>query len=74
MNVKQFLKDLLGNRVLDVYLKYLGVKTLTTASLVPFGLIYGKDFVEKQLSAQTGGDLLSVIPFIDHPLIGSYLK
>ena len=74
MNVKEFLKNILGNRVLDIYLKYLGIKTLTTASLVPFGLILGKDLAEK-LIVQTGGDILSVkIPFIDHPLIGNYLK
>ena len=74
VNVKGFLQGILGNRVLDIYLKYLGIKTLTTASLVPFGLILGKDMAEKLL-VQTGGGMLSVkIPFIDHPLIGGYLK
>ena len=74
VNVKQFFKNIFGNRVLDIYLKYLGIKTLTTASLVPFGLLLGKDIAEK-IVAQKGGDMLSVkIPFIDHPLIGNYLK
>ena len=74
VNVKKFLKDILGNRVFDVYLKYLGIKTLTTASLVPFGLIYGKQFAEKMMN-QSGGSLIpSSMPFVDHPLIGNYLK
>ena len=75
MNVKEFLKNILGNRVLDIYLKYLGYKnTYYSIISTKLGLILGKDLAEK-LIVQTGGDILSVkIPFIDHPLIGNYLK
>ena len=70
----KFASDLVGNRVLDVYLKYAGVKTLTTATLVPIALIVGKDAFEKVLkeSKQTGG--FKKLPVLDDPLVGNYLK
>ena len=73
-NVNNFLKQVLGNRVFDIYLKYLGIKTLTTASLVPFGLLLGKDYIESMVSQRGGAILSTKIPFVDHPLVGSYLK
>ena len=74
VNVNKFLRQILGNRIFDVYLKYLGIKTLTTASLVPFGLLLGKDYIEGMLSQKGGAILSTRIPFVDHPLVGSYLK
>ena len=73
-NVNNFLKQVLGNRVFDIYLKYLGVKTLTTASLVPFGLLLGKDYIESMVSQKGGAILSTKIPLVDHPFVGSYLK
>ena len=70
--IKKFATDLVGNRVFDVYLKYMGIKTLTSATLVPVALLVGKDALEKFMvvDSQTGGDL----PVLDDPLIGNYLK
>ena len=41
--LKKFVNMLVGNRVFDVYLKYMGIKTITTATLVPVALLAGKD-------------------------------
>ena len=35
----RWVKKILGNRVFDLYIKYLGVKTLTTFTLVPLDFI-----------------------------------
>jgi hypothetical protein len=71
--LRQFAESLVGNRVLDVYLKYIGIKTLTSTTLVPVALIAGKDAMEKFLKSrkQRGG---SKLPVLDDPLIGNYLK
>lgn len=76
VEVKAFLKKVVDNRVLDVYLKYLGVKTLTTLTLVPFALILGKDMFEKYVmtKGQDGGHIPEDIPIVDHPLVGTVLK
>lgn len=76
-NLGKHVKRVWGNRVLDLFLKYLGVKTLTTVTLVPFALILGKDMLEKVLKGdkQVGGHILSKkIPVVDDPLLGNYLK
>jgi hypothetical protein len=74
-NVNSWVKKILGNRIFDLYLKYLGVKTLTTASLVPFGLILSAKWVENMIkNKQTGGIISKKLPLVDHPLIGNYLK
>ena len=75
VNVTSFLRNILGNRVLDLYLKYAGIKTLTTSTLVPFALILGKEYVERLMNSQTGGSVLSKkLPIFDHELVGNYLK
>lgn len=76
MNVKKFSKQILGNRVLDLYLKYTGLKSLNSATLVPFAFILGKEYLEKILTEQTGGGspLPTNIPLLDHPIAGLYLK
>ena len=53
----KFGSDLVGHRVFDLYLKYMGIKTLTTATLVPVALLLGKDAMEDFLTdvEQTGG-------------------
>ena len=68
-----FGRSLVGNRVFDVYLKYMGIKTLTTATLVPVALIAGKQAMEDFLAEakQTGG---ANLPVLDDPLVGNYLK
>ena len=75
-SLNKFLKKTYGNRVLDLFFKYQGIKTLTSTSLVPFALIYGKDMLEEVLTSdeQVGGFLKDDLPFIDDPLIGNYLK
>ena len=70
--IRKFGTYLVGNRVFDLYLKYMGIKVLTSATLVPFVLLVGKDALEKFIitDSQTGGEL----PVLDDPLIGNYLK
>ena len=72
----KFGSDLVGHRVFDLYLKYMGIKTLTTATLVPVALLLGKDAMEDFLTdvEQTGGAVLEDLPVLDDPLVGNYLK
>jgi hypothetical protein len=74
--MNKHVKRVWGNRVLDLFLKYNGIKTLTSATLVPFALIKGKDMLEDVLKGkQQGGALIPKnIPMLDDPLIGNYLK
>ena len=81
MDINDMVSKIISNRVLDVYLKYLGLTMLNSATLVPFALILGKDYFEKYLMSrmskeQSGGGepLPRVIPMIDHPYIGTFLK
>lgn len=74
-----FASELVGNRVLDIYLKYKGITTLTSATLVPIALLLGqqqfKQFIKSQKKGnrlQEGGEFK--IPVIDAPGISSYLK
>lgn len=69
--LRNFAELLIGNRVLDLFLKYNGIKLLTSATLVPFALILGKKEFEKTLQIQKGGVKL---PVIDDPLLGNVLK
>ena len=53
----------------------MGIKTLTTATLVPIGLILSKDYVESLLAKeQTGGFVDGELPILDNKLVGTYLK
>jgi hypothetical protein len=53
----------------------MGIKTLTTATLVPIGLILSKDYVETLLmKEQTGGFVDGELPIFDNKLVGTYLK
>ena len=83
-NVEQFLEKVVDNRVLDLYLKYLGITLLTPATLVPIALIMGKNVFEqvvKDIKAndkeiQKGGKgFLEVdIPILDDEIVGTGLK
>lgn len=83
-NVEQFLEKVVDNRVLDLYLKYLGITLLTPATLVPIALIMGKNVFEqvvKDIKAndkeiQKGGKgFLEVdIPILDDEVVGTGLK
>lgn len=74
-NVRKFLKKVLGNRMLDLYLKYIGITTLSTATLVPLGLILSKDYVDKLINnKKIGGFIPEKLPVIDNPIVGNYLK
>ena len=74
--LKNFASSLVGSRVLDLYLKYKGIKMLTTATLVPVALILGKDMFEEVVmsESQTGGKIPDNLPALDDPLVGTYLK
>lgn len=71
-----FINDLVDNRVFDVYLKYLGITTLNSATLVPIALILGNDvfkqYVKSMKNGQIGGNFR--LPVIDRNDIGTYLK
>lgn len=75
-NMKKFFVSLSDNRMLDLYLKYMGIKMLTTATLVPFGLIMGKQYMREFLDTakQSGGASLDNLPIVDDALFGNYLK
>ena len=46
-NVKKISNKIVNNRILDLYLKYMGVKLLTTSTMVPLALILSKDIFKK---------------------------
>ena len=74
-NVTQFLKKILGNRVFDLYLKYLGIASLTTSTLVPFGLVLSAEYADKIIKKKSLGKFdKSRIPILDNSMIGNYLK
>ena len=58
----------------------MGIKALTTSTLVPLSLIMGKDLFEQSVNyivkeEQSGGNYLEdKIPLLDDDLIGNYLK
>jgi len=79
-NIQRFLKKVGNNRVLDLYLKYLGITMLTTNTLVPLALILGaktfhnvvNDMISKD---KKGGAILdNKLPILDDAAIGTYLK
>ena len=74
--LNNIVKKIIGNRSLDLYLKYIGLKTLSAATLVPFALVMGRDYFEEVMNgSQSGGGILSThFPGIDDPLLGTYLK
>ena len=71
-NANLFLRKVVNNRILDLYLKYLGITLLTPATLVPIALFMGQRTFTKVLSdiksndslLQTGGS-----GFLDKPNI-----
>jgi hypothetical protein len=83
-NLKSFVKQMSDNRVLDIYLKYLGITLLTPATLVPIALIMGKETFQQVVNdmkkndkiVQDGGEgFLDIrIPIIDSNLVGNGLK
>jgi len=78
-NLKKNVRKILGNRVLDIYLKYMGIKMLTSATLIPFALLFGreafKNYIFDDSKEQIGGTRIpDNLPFIDDELLGSYLK
>ena len=73
--VTDFAKKILGNRILDLYLKYNALKILNTATIVPMAFILGREHLQKVLNQSGGGDPIpSDIPILDHSLVGTYLK
>jgi hypothetical protein len=82
--VEGFLQKVVDNRILDVYLKYLGITILSPATLVPIALIMGKQTFEEvvknirkndSLIQQGGEGFLDVrVPVVDDKIIGTGLK
>jgi len=76
-NLNDFVRRVTSNRVLELYLKYLGLTTLNSATLVPFALLLGRDYFQNYLlkkSQRGGGELIPrKIPFVDNPAIGTFL-
>jgi hypothetical protein len=76
-NLTDFVKKVTSSRVLELYLKYLGLTTLNSVTLVPFALLLGRDYFQKYLlnkSQRGGGELVPrKIPFVDNPAIGTFL-
>ena len=71
----QFISKFINNRVLDLYLKYLGITMLTPTTLVPIALIYGqKTFMEAVNHMKSQEQVGGTIPVIDNALVGNYLK
>ncbi len=74
-SLNKYVKRIYGNRILDLFLKYQGIKTLTSATMVPFALLLGRDVLEKVFKKeQVGGFIPSKLPIVDDPLFGNYLK
>ena len=83
-NIESFLEKVIDNRVLDVYLKYLGITLLTPATLVQIALIMGKNVFEKvvddiklndrQIQLGGRGFLDIEIPILDDNIVGTGLK
>jgi hypothetical protein len=79
-----FVRKVADNRVLDLYLKYLGLTLLTPATLVPIALIMGRQTFKQVVSdmkandqmIQSGGKgFLDIgIPIIDDNIVGNGLK
>jgi len=83
-DVNAFVQRIADNRVLDLYLKYLGLTLLTPATLVPIALIMGRqtfmqvvsDMKANAKAVQSGGKgFLNIdIPIIDDNIVGNGLK
>ena len=79
--IGRYIRETYKNRVLDLYLKALGITTLNTAVMVPFAILLGRDafrfvITDEAKGRQMGGKILipKKIPVIDDPLLGNYLK
>jgi len=81
---QNFLQNLVGSRLLDLYLKGTGVTGVDSVTMVPLAILFGREAFKtflmdgqkkqkKQL--QMGGGLLErlKIPLLDDPYIGAYL-
>ena len=67
-SLNKHVKRVWGNRVFDLFSKYLGLKTLTSATLVPIALILGKDQLENFFMEEQMADLYQKICLLDDPL------
>jgi hypothetical protein len=76
-SLNEFVRRITSNRVLELYLKYLGLTTLNSVTLVPFALLLGRDYFQQYLmkkSQRGGGELIPrKIPFVDNAAIGTFL-
>jgi hypothetical protein len=50
VNANRFLRKTINNRILDIYLKYLGITLLTPATLVPIALFMGQRTFSKVMT------------------------
>ena len=83
-NLRKSVSKIIDNRPLDLYLKFLGIKMLNSATLVPFALLFGReafkyyiedDIKENKTISQFGGTKIPKnLPILDDELLGTYLK
>ena len=83
-DLKKKVDTILDNRIFDIYLKYLAITSLNSATLVPIALLFGtkafkyyiSDDIEhnKSINQYGGVKIPKNIPFLDDELLGTYLK
>jgi hypothetical protein len=71
----RFVHTLLGNRIMNLFLKWQGITTLNTNTMVPLFLLFGREMVQNMIeNNQIGSGFLDFkIPFVDDPMLGAYL-
>jgi hypothetical protein len=76
VSVRDFVTKIANNRVLDLYLKFMGITTLTTTTLVPIALLMGDEVFTKTVNKMTteGEVEKGKIPILDDTLAAQYLK
>lgn len=77
-DMKAFAEKLVGSRLLNLYLKYVGITALTPSTLVPMSLLLGVSAFRKSLNEMIdldgkGGFLPTRLPIIDETVVGPAL-
>ena len=81
-SIIKFVKSVGNNRVLDLYLKILGISILNTNTLIPLAFILGAQTFNKVVNnisknEKSGGGLKyfnNKLPILDDAAVGTYLK
>lgn len=76
---RDFVNMLVGSRLVNIYLKTIGIIAINTNTMVPVAILFGREafkaVVNGERKQQIGGKILEKIeiPLLDDPYIGSYL-